>query len=66
MGGGPNGPTFKNIGFGLQVKKNVLWGMRVNLVYNIFDPQQQEETKTKNYFSKLTIYLKIKEKIYVI
>ena len=44
-GGGANGPNFKNIGLWFTGEKNVLLGMHVNVVYNIFDAQQQEETK---------------------
>ena len=34
--GGPNGPTFKNIGLWFTGEKKCV-GMHVNLVYNIFD-----------------------------
>ena len=39
-GGGANGPTFRNIGYGSHMKKkNVVFEMYVNLVYTFLDAQ---------------------------
>ena len=38
--GGPNGPSFKNIGYGSYMKKkNVVFGMYVISVYKFLDAQ---------------------------
>ena len=33
------------LAYGSQMKKNVVFGMHVNLVYQVFDAKEQEETK---------------------
>ena len=58
-GGGPNGPTFRNIRYGSHMKKkNVVIGMYANLVYTFLMHSSKLRHNILNDFTKLSMFRK--------